>query len=135
MPPIDIAQLVRDALKASGCNDQQIGSFDGHSTIELEFNGIPSVHIAGLETGVWFWARIAELTPAILQSSAEHLLGFIMHGFGPARTEQLQVADIDGWLELRVLLSDASTGDAESMAQAIEAFVHSIDELQELLRR
>jgi hypothetical protein len=134
MHPTHLAQLVRDALAHSGCTDQQIGSFDGHSTIELEFTNLPSLNIAALDSGVWFWSPITELTPSSRGHYADALLTFLMQGFSGARTEQMQLNDIDGVLEVRVLLSDEATSSAEQLADTIEAYIERLDALRDLLR-
>ncbi|MBF7141005.1 MULTISPECIES: Invasion protein B family [Pseudomonas] len=134
MPDVDIAQLVRDALLAAGCTPGQIGSFDGHSTIELEFSNLPAVNVSMIEQDVWLWAHVAELTPAIRASAAEPLLNFLMKGFGAARTQQLQLTDVEGVLELRVCLSDNALASPQGMMDALEGFIGAMEELKELLR-
>jgi hypothetical protein len=134
MHPSHIAQLIREALVHSGCTEAQIGTFDGHSTIELEFVHLPSLNIAVLDSGVWFFSKISEITPDTRRHYADALLGFLMKGFAAARTEQMQINEIDGMLEVRVLLSDDATSSPQSMAAAIEAYIESLDVLRDLLR-
>jgi hypothetical protein len=134
MHPDHLAQLVRDALVHSGCSREQIGSFDGHSTIEMELADLPNLNICYLSTGLWFWSPITELGVEARGQRADALLGFLMHGFGPARTEQLQLNDIDGVLELRVLLSDEASANAEQLAAAMEEYIARLTALRDLLR-
>lgn len=134
MHPTHIAELVREALTLSGCTDEQIGQFDGHSTIELEFIDLPSLNISLLDTGVWFWSSLTQFTSAARSHHAEALLAFLMRGFEPARTEQLQLTEIDGALELRVLLGDDASASAEGMSMAIEAYVERLHLLKDTLR-
>lgn len=134
MYAIDIASLVREALVLSGCTEQQVGQFDGHSTIELEFTDLPNLNIAVLDSGAWFWSPVVELSPAAQAHYAPALLNFLMQGFPPARTEQLQLNRIGDMLEVRVLLSEASVASPSAMAEAIEAYVERLDALQDVLR-
>ena len=134
MHSIDIATLLRDALILSGCTAEQIGRFDGHSTIELEFTGLPKVNLAMLESGVWLWSPTVPLTPTLRQQRGSALFEFLLQGFAAARTEQLQLNEVDGVLELRVLLGDAAVADAAAFTAAIEAYVERLESLQEALR-
>ena len=134
MNSLDLATLLREALTLSGCTQEQIGQFDGHSTIELEFTGLPKVNLAVIDTGVWMWSPITPLTPTLRQQRAGAMLDFLLQGFSASRTEQLQLSEVDDVLELRVLLGDAAVADAAAFAAAIEAYIQRLDSLHEALR-
>ncbi|TKK37729.1 Invasion protein B family [Pseudomonas fluorescens] len=135
MHNIDIASLLREALAYSGCTDQQIGSFDGHSTIELEMNSLPSINIRVMEEGLWFWSPLIEASDMLLAHRSEDLLRFLMEGFTFSRTEQLQLVNTDGTLEVRVLMADSTHVSAESLADAIEAYLEALTTLCDIVNK
>lgn len=135
MQHIDIASLLRDALVLSGCTDEQIGSFDGHSTIELELSDLPAINIGIVEEGVWFWSGVIESSDMLLDHCASDLLRFLMKGFVFARTEQLQLVDSNGILEVRVLLAESAIATPETLAEALDSYLNALTSLNELLRR
>lgn len=135
MQHIDIASLLRDALQLSGCTDEQIGSFDGHSTIELELANLPNIHMNVVEGGLWFWSSLVESGDMLLGHCSEHLLRFLMQGCAFARTEQMQLADINGQLEVRVLLAESAYDSAEQLATTIEDYLTALTTLCELVRQ
>ncbi|AZC51699.1 Type III secretion system protein BsaR [Pseudomonas chlororaphis subsp. piscium] len=134
MHNIDIASLLRDALTHSGCSDQQIGTFDGHSTIELEMAELPSINIGIIDDGLWFWSSLIEISDMLLAHRSEELLRFLMGGFAFARTEQMQLVEASGMLEVRVMLADSAYVSAEALADAVEAYLAALTTLCELVR-
>ena len=131
---LDIAALLREALAISGCSDQQIGQFDGHSTIELDFRDLPSMNIALTDGDVWCWSKLMDFNPSSCVHFAEPLLNFLMEGFHHARTEQMQLVVVEGMLEVRVLLSEAAVSSGQAFSEAIDAYVSQLERLQGLLR-
>lgn len=135
MRPIDIADLLREALRHSGCMDSQIGHFDSHSTIEMQMKNLPDVSVAVVEGDVWIWAAVAQATPGVMNHCAFELMQFLLEGNAFSRTGQLHLCEVQGQLELRLMANDHALWDAERFAQALDAFVQSIETLCELLRR
>lgn len=135
MLPIDIADLLRDALRHSGCVDSQIGHFDSHSTIEMQMKNLPDINVAVVEGDVWVWAVIAPASPNVMNHCAFELMQFLLEGNAFSRTGQLHLCEVQGQLELRLMANDHALGDVVHFAQALDAFVLSIDTLCELLRR
>lgn len=132
---IDIAPLLREALLISGCTDQQIGSFDGHSTIELHLAGLPSINLGVVDSGLWFWSSLIEASDMLLAHRAEGLLRFLMEGVAFARTEQLQLVENDGMLEVRAMLADAAYADAEALSETVEEYLAALTRLSYLVRQ
>lgn len=135
MIPIDIADLLREALRHSGCVDSQIGHFDSHSTIEMQMKNLPDVNVAVVEGDVWIWAAVAQATPNVMNHCAFELMQFLLEGNAFSRTGQLHLCEVQGQLELRLMANDRALGDAVHFAQALDAFVQSIETLCDLLRR
>lgn len=134
MQHIDIAPLLLEALQISGCDEQQIGDFDSHSTIELELENLPSIKIALTESGLWLWSTLIESSDVLLTYKSTDLLQFLMQGCQYARTHQMQLDQVDGMLELRVLLADDAFIDASAFAETIDAYLSAMTSLHELVR-
>jgi len=135
MIPIDIADLLRDALRHSGCVDSQIGHFDSHSTIEMRMNNLPDVNVAVVEGDVWIWAAVAQATPNVMTHCAFDLMQFLLEGQRFSRTGQLHLCEVQGQLELRLMANDLALSGVEHFAQALDGFVQSVETLCDLLRR
>jgi hypothetical protein len=135
MIPMDIADLLREALRHSGCVDSQIGHFDSHSTIEMQMKNLPDISVAVVEGDVWVWAAVAEASPNVMNHCAFELMQFLLEGNAYSRTGQLHLCVVQERLELRLMANAHATGDAEHFAQALDGFVQATETLCELLRR
>jgi hypothetical protein len=134
MQQLDIASLLREALTLSGCTAQQIGIFDSHSTIELDMMGLPSVNIALIDGDLWFWSRVMESGHALFSHRSEELLRFLLLGFRFARTDQLQLVDVDNMLEVRALLGASVAESPQALADALDAYLESLTLLCDVVR-
>lgn len=132
---LDLASLLKEALVIGGCTDQQVGSFDAHSTIELELENLPSVYIGIVDEELWLWSTLIEASDMLLAHRSEGLLRFLMQGFAFARTEQMQLTDSDGMLSVRVLLADAAFASAEAFSDTLEGYVAALMTLFELVHK
>ncbi|ROM93865.1 Invasion protein B family [Pseudomonas brassicacearum] len=135
MQNIDIASLLREALTLSGCSDKQIGTFDGHSTIELELTSLPAINIGVVDNDLWFWSGLIETGDMLLAHRSEDLLRFLMRGCAFARTEQMQLVETNGMLEVRVMLADSACADAASLADTVDAYLTALTSLCDLVRQ
>ncbi|BBP60589.1 Invasion protein B family [Pseudomonas sp. St316] len=135
MVPMDIAGLLRQALRHSGCADSQIGHFDNHSTIEMQMMKLPDISVAVVEGDVWIWAMVTEATPQTFKYCAFDLMRFLLEGNAFSRTGQLHLCEIEGRLELRLMANALALSDAEHFAQALDRFVQAVETLLEILRQ
>ena len=135
MMSMDIADLLREALRFSGCKDSQIGHFDSHSTIEMEMKNLPDINVALVDGDAWIWTTVAEASPGAMSRCAFDLMQFLLEGNAFSRTGQLHLCVVQERLELRLMANAHALGDAEHFAQALDAFVQAIETLCELLRR
>lgn len=134
MMPMDLADLLREALRHSGCVDSQIGHFDSHSTIEMQMKDLPSINVGHVDGEVWVWASITQMMPAYLGRSAAALLQILLQGCPWSRSGQLHLCEAQGQLELRLMCNDQALGEASHFAQAIDHFVAVVEELCGILR-
>ncbi|VVP32322.1 Surface presentation of antigens protein SpaK [Pseudomonas fluorescens] len=135
MPYIDIALLLREALELSGCSSEQIGEFDSHSTIELELVGLPSLNIAVIGEDLWFWSSLVDASPMLYNHRSEEMLRYLMSGFSSARTDQMQLVESDGQLEVRVMLAPHCIESAEALAEAIDAYLTRLAQLRDIVHQ
>lgn len=133
---IDIASLLRNALKASGCDESLLDDFDGHSTISLDFDQSPSILISVVDEHVWIWSRLCESTNAIIDYRGSDLLKMLISGSEFSITGQYQVAINDGYLELRGLI-DPKYLEVENgalFANVLDDFFTQQERIIELIR-
>ncbi|AZF15578.1 MULTISPECIES: hypothetical protein [Pseudomonas] len=132
---LDIGVLVRGALEHSGCTGGQIGNFDGYSTIALELDGLPSVYIGSENNDFWIWSELGEFSASQISYCSDALLTELMRPCDYARPRQAQLLNLDGVLELRVLLGEMALGDPQHMAAALDQFLESLTNCSEALRQ
>ncbi|POF42095.1 Invasion protein B family [Pseudomonas laurylsulfativorans] len=135
MMSMDIADLLREALRHSGCMDSQIGHFDSHSTIEMQMKNLPDINVGMVDGDAWVWTTVAEANPGAMNHCAVDLMQFLLEGNAFSRTGQLHLCVVQERLELRLMANAHALGDAEHFAQALDAFVQATETLCELLRR
>lgn len=131
----NLDELVKAALLHSGCSTQQIGSFDSHSTIEMEMANSPNINISKVDEDVWLWSSVAETSPALYRHASYALLQFVFKGCEYARTGQVQLSDVEGKLELRLLVGAKALSSAEGFSAALNEFLGSVEELCGLVRK
>ncbi|MGF0236986.1 hypothetical protein ACQR3P_27325 [Rhodococcus sp. IEGM1300] len=134
MRSMDIAQLLREALLHSGCTGAQMGHFDSHSTIEMQMKDSPDISVGEVEGVVWVWASITEARPHAFDHCAVDLWQFLLEGSPWSRSGQLHLCEVNGQLELRLMCNELALCDADHFAQALDAFVGSIETLCGILR-
>ena len=134
MMPMDIADLLREALRHSGCKDSQIGHFDSHSTIEMQMKELPDINVGNVDGDVWVWTAVMQIEPAQLDRNAAALLQFLLRGCPWSRSGQLHLCEVEGQLELRLMCNEEALGDASHFAQALDHFVVVVEELYGIMR-
>lgn len=134
MIPMDIADLLREALRHSGCMDSQIGHFDSHGSIEMQMKDLPGINVGNVDGDVWVWAAVTEVEPAQLGRSAAALLQILLQGCPWSRSGQLHLCEVEGQLELRLMCNEDALSDASHFAQALDHFVAVVEELCGILR-
>lgn len=134
MRPRTLDELVKAALLHSGCNAQQIGSFDSHGTIEMEMLNLPNISIGKVDEDVWLWSSVAPTGPSLYRQSSA-LLQFIFKACPFARSGQIQLAEIDGRLELRLMAGPRALSSGENFSAALNDFILRIEALRALIRQ
>ena len=132
---LDIAQLVRSALRESGCDPAMLGELDNHSTIALDLHELPSIHVGAQDADVWLWARLTEHGEAALAQRGGDLLQELLQGCGYARGGQLQLALNDGALELKALVNPEFLADGARFSEALNGFFDSLERFCEFTLR
>ncbi|MFJ3482241.1 Invasion protein B family [Pseudomonas sp. NPDC090202] len=135
MPDIDIADLLRRALRAKGCSDQQVGSFDMHSNIELELLNMPSLNLERVNDDFWFWSVLDYQGSSHIQTCAPALLSFLLDGAEFARTGQMQLLQTEDRLELRSMIGASAFENEHAFGQALEEFLGGIEIVKGILGR
>jgi len=135
MQNLDIAERLRAALLYSGCTDAQLGRFDSHSTIEMEMKEQPNICVDVIDGDIWLWSVLAQMTPAIFAYSAEALLRYLFKGNADARSGQLQLLEVDGQFEARLMLGELALSSDRSFAEAIDGFMQDTEELCRIIRQ
>lgn len=131
----DIADLLRRALRAKGCTEAQVGSFDMHSNIELELLNMPSLNLEKIDDDLWFWAEMDFRGDASFESVAPALLKYLMDGARFSRTGQMQMVRIDHRLNLRSPVGMTAFDDEHTFGQALEEFLAAIEVVTGILGR
>lgn len=122
---IDITELLRSALVESGCNEEQMGSFDGNSTIEIECKNGNSIFINEDEGEVWVWARLNEENNYLLMQKSSALLELLMTSFPWSGNDQLQLVNDQGSLVLKCHVKPNYLASGLLFAEVLEQFMAS----------
>jgi hypothetical protein len=130
MQHIDIADLLRGALLSRGCSREQVGDFDGHSPIELELNDLPNLNVEHIDEDIWLWSAVSQSSTSMLHHCAPDLLQLLLQHCDFARGGQMQIAEANNWLELRVMLSAQAVSSVEALADALDGFLENAQRLQ-----
>jgi hypothetical protein len=131
---VDIVSLVRDGLLKSGCDESQLGDFDGHSTISMDFDGYPSLLVNVVDEDVWIWSQICEDNGSFVANFSEVIMEHFIKGCSFSRTGQLQLNRNDGFIELRGIVHPSYLENGERFSEALQEFFNHQDELLQALR-
>ncbi len=131
---IDLADLVRQALLANGCDASVLGNFDSHSTISLEFNTLPDMLLSLQQEQVLIWMRLCEHHLPHIERCAPALIALLMESAPYALTDQMQISEDDGYTVLKCLVKPEALQNIDAFSNALEAFYLSAERFLEVLR-
>jgi hypothetical protein len=131
----DLAQLVKDALLILGCDPAMGQGLDSHSTITLDFEDLPSLLISVQDEQVWLWSRVAEYSETVLAHKASDILTLLMQSDDTLIGGHPSLAEGEGYLELRGVLTPAMLENGERMAEALTQFFDRLSALAQLIRQ
>jgi len=131
---IDLADLVRQALLANGCDASVLGNFDSHSTISLEFNTLPDMLLSLQNDQVLIWMRLCEHHLPHIERCAPALVTLLMEEAPYAITDQMQISDDDGYTVLKCWVKPAALQDIDAFSNVLEAFYIRAEQFLEALR-
>lgn len=131
---IDLADLVRQALLANGCDASVLGNFDSHSTISLEFNTLPDMLLSLQQEQVLIWMRLCEHHLPHIERCAPTLIALLMESAPYALTDQMQISEDDGYTVLKCLVKPEALQNIDAFSNALEAFYLSAERFLEVLR-
>jgi len=134
MHNIDIAALLREALRESGCDESLLNNFDGHSTIELECTDMPSVLLSNNDGDIWLWAKLCEESTSLIAQKGGELLALLMEPCAFSTTDQLQLMALEGVIMLKGLVKPEHLYDGAAFAAALEEFFEQLNKFIEVLR-
>lgn len=136
MENVNIAELVRGALKQQGCDPSLLDNFDSHSTITLDFKDSPSILVSRDEDEqIWVWARIENVYESAYQQSLEKLSLQQQQGCDFTPSRQVQFYFHDNILEIKAHIREIYLESAEKFAQVLDGFFHILKEFNEAIRQ
>lgn len=129
---IDIATLVREALRTGGCDDSLLNNFDSHSTILLEFEGMPGILISVVDKQVVLWSQLCEYDGHVLTQVADKLLMLLIEPVKYSVTGQLQIGIEDNMTVLKCVLDEDCLNET-LFGDALETFYLNLRKYCEVL--
>ncbi|MBP2168828.1 hypothetical protein J2125_002020 [Erwinia toletana] len=130
---IDIATLVRESLRAGGCDASLLNNFDGHSTILLDFDGLSGILISVVDKQVVLWSQLCDYNRHVLSQVADRVLELLMEPVKYSVTGQLQIAREENVTVLKCVLEQDCLNEA-MFGDALETFYLSLQKYCEVLR-
>jgi len=131
----DLAQLVRDALSALGCDPSIGDSIDGHSTITLDFDDLPSLLISVQDEHVWLWCRVGPYSEAMLAHQASAVLSVLMLADDTILGGHPSLTQVDGELEMRAILTPRCLESGELLGEALTRFFDRLTAMTQVTRQ
>lgn len=130
----DFRGVLIEALGILGCDADQFGGFDTHSTVAMTFDEVGDVLLEGIDDQVWIWNDLGEGDVESQGSNALDLLIELTRAAPYSAPGQLQLAAESGRLILKTILLTRCTEDAGFFAAAIEDFFGRAKTMRELIR-
>lgn len=129
----DIAKTLRETLLDLGVRPEQIGYFDRHSSIALNFKMISPIMLTADHHGVWMWSELKNLNSATLNIHAEKLLLLLQHALPSVVTGQPVLGKGLRGYEVKALLDDACMGSAKTLQVALDGFFNLMTSLHRIV--
>lgn len=132
---MDLAALVTDAIKIMGKSDlfSQGHQLNNHSTITLELEDLPDIHIAMINDLPMIWATLGHIEPNVIRQLSESLLKTISNHFSFYPGQPAYFLNDEDVLELRATFSLTALEDATQFAEAIDKFFQYMLNINTLL--
>ncbi|WGL95093.1 type III secretion protein [Arsenophonus nasoniae] len=134
---MDLASLVTDAIKTMGKPDlfPQGHQLNNHSTITLELEELPDIHIAMVNDLPIIWANLGYVEFNVIRQLSEPLLACIISNhlpfFYPGQPSYF--LNDENILELRANFSTTALEDPTQFAEAIDNFFQYMLNIPKLL--
>lgn len=122
---IDIAKLVRESLRAGGCDESLLNNFDSHSTIALEFDGSPGILVSVVDNLVVIWSQICDFSFHVIMQVADKLLELLLEPAGYSITGQLQIANEENATVLKCVVDERYLNES-MFGEVLENFYLSL---------
>jgi len=130
---LDLPKLVNEALQSLGCDPALIAELDGHSTITLDFDQLPSLLIAQMDEQIWLWSRIAEYSEAVVAHKASEILPELMRSDDSILGGHPSLCEGEGYLELRAILAPNYLESGERFGEALSFFFERLSAMTQLI--
>ncbi len=130
---IDIATLVRESLRAGGCDASLLNNFDGHSTILLDFDDLPGILVSVVDKQVVLWSQLCDFNSHVLAQVADKVLELLLEPCKYSVTGQLQIAREENTTVLKCVVEEGCLNEA-MFGDALENFYLSLRRYYEVLR-
>ncbi|AZF43527.1 hypothetical protein C4J87_3384 [Pseudomonas sp. R1-43-08] len=105
-----------------GVPQEQIGHFDRHSSIVLNFKTISPIMLTAVHHRVWMWSELTTLNGATLNTHAEKLLLALQYPLPSVVTGQAVLGKGLRGYEVKALLDDTCSGSATHLQGALDGF-------------
>jgi hypothetical protein len=132
---IDLPELVNAALLSLGCDPKLISELDGHSTITLDFDQLPSLLIARMDEQVWLWSRVAEYSEPVIAHKAADILSQLMLSDDSILGGHPNLCEGEGYLEMRAMVAPAYLEDGERFGEALSLFFDRLTRMTQLIQQ
>jgi hypothetical protein len=132
---IDLPVLVNDALLSLGCDPKLIAELDGHSTITLDFEQLPSLLIAPVDEQIWLWSRVAEYSEPVIAHKSADILSQLMQSDDSILGGHPNLCEGEGYLEMRAMVAPAYLENGQRFGEALSLFFDRLSNMTQLIRQ
>lgn len=129
----NISETLRTSLISLGLPPERIGTFDHHSSIELNFKTISPIIITIKNDMTWIWSKLEDLNSINISFHAEKLLDLLQHALPGVLTGQAVLGKANNGYEIKALLAEECIESPDTLRLALNEFYSLIMSVHKVL--
>ncbi|MCL9781322.1 hypothetical protein M9194_07770 [Vibrio sp. S4M6] len=126
--------LISHLLESIGLSSATLSGLHAENTLAIQIQGLPDVMLSRMNSGLWFWSQLRELTDSRLMDYAASVLSVIISPIEGVEGGQVTLGLGDNGYELKALVSSQMLIEESGLEAVFRGFANTLALLQHELQ-
>ena len=130
----ELDTLISHFLVNIGLSPETLRDLHAENTLAIQIQGLPDVMLSRINSGLWFWSQLPDLTDSKLMDYAASVLSLIIPPLEGVEGGQVTLGLGDNGYELKALVSSQMLAEDNGLETVFRGFVNKLALLQHELQ-